>query len=93
MDQENDLQSRLSVFRLSAALPLLRNSLSPPQHPLEDKDTTLLAPQTLWQTNSQKPYSIQKGRKTQAGCKLFESFMRRGIFPVFFFSFLKFVSK
>lgn len=39
---------------------LLRNGLSPPQHPLEDKDTTLLDPQTLWQTNSQKLYSIQK---------------------------------
>lgn len=36
----------------------------------------------------------KKGGKIQAGCKLFESFMRRGIFPVkFFFSFLKFVSK
>lgn len=35
----------------------------------------------------------KRGKKTQAGCKLFESFMRRGIFPVIFFSFLKFVSK
>lgn len=30
----------------------------------------------------------RKGKKTQAGCKLFESFVRRGIFPVKCFFFL-----
>lgn len=50
---------------------------------------------SLEQPVSQNLHSIQKGEKeTQAGCKLFESFVRRGIFPVkYFFSFLEFVSK
>lgn len=51
---------------------------------------------SLEQPVSQHLHSIQKGEKeTQAGCKLFESFVRRGIFPVkyFFFPFYEFVSK
>ena len=52
-----------------------------PSSLLKIKETMLLAPQTLWQPMVQNLHSIQKRGKTQAGCKLFESFMRRGIFP------------
>lgn len=71
-------------------VPVRNTPDSPPRALLKDKDAMLLAPQTRRQPKSQKLHSVQKkGEKTQAGCKLFESFMRRGIFPVIFFFLFK----
>lgn len=67
--------------------------LSPQQLPGRKRN---YAPRSSDSTVTREPESAlhTKEGETQAGCKLFESFVRRGIFPVkFFFSFLKFVSK
>lgn len=72
----------------SLAAPLGTHPSLLPNSFLEEKETMLLAPQTLQSHVSQNPHSVQKGGETQAGCKLFESFTRRGIFPVNFFFFL-----
>lgn len=75
-------------------LPFRNTPLTSPQQLLGRKRNH--APCSSDSIVTHEPESSLHTKKggTQAGCKRFESFMRRGIFPVnFFFSFLKFVSK
>lgn len=89
MNQEKCLGLRdhtKSVDSPAALLPFRNTPLSPPQQLLGRKRNHAPCSSDSTVTHeAESSLHTKKGGKTQAGCKLFESFMRRGIFPVKFF--------